>query len=198
MRGDKKKKILKIIFILSMLLTLIYIFIGVYKEDKIKLKEEITPEIQITRTNSNIKNEEKEKVDIVQEYLGYEVNAELVIPSINLDTYVLKEFSDEAMKVSVVKFWGPGPNEIGNFCIAGHNYKNSNMFYNLIDLKEGDEIYLLDNKNGKYTYIINEIYRVKPENISPLNQNTDGKRVITLISCVNYSDNRIIIHATEQ
>lgn len=197
MRGDRKRKTTKIIFALSILLTLIYIFIGVYREDKIKLKEEVSPEIQITRTNTNTKIEEKEKVEILKEYSGYEVTAQLIIPKINLETYVLKQFSDEAMKESVVKFWGPEPNEIGNFCIAGHNYKNSNMFYNLIDLKEGDELQLLDNKNGKYTYIIDEIYKVKPENVSPLNQDTDGKRVITLISCVNYSDTRIIIHATE-
>ena len=65
-------------------------------------------------------------------------------------------------------------------------------------LKTGDEIYLLDNQNGKYVYTIYDIYKVKPNNTSPLKQNTNGKRIITLITCVNYSDNRLIVQAVEK
>lgn len=86
----------------------------------------------------------------------------------------------------------------GNFCITGHNYKKDNMFYDLINLEIGDEFYLLDNKNGKYTYTIYDIYKVNPKNTECLNQNTDGKRIVTLITCVNYSNTRLIIQAKEK
>ena len=101
------------------------------------------------------------------------------------------------MDICASKFWGPEPNKIGNFCIVGHNYNKENMFSNLINLNIGDEIYLIDNKNGKITYTIFDIYKVKPQNTSPLDQNTAGKRIITLITCVNYSNNRLIVQAVE-
>lgn len=71
------------------------------------------------------------------------------------------------------------------------------MFNHLIDLKIGDELFLTDNKNGKYVYTIDNIYRVKPQNTAPIEQETNGKRRITLITCVNYSRNRLIISASE-
>lgn len=203
MRGERKKKgkiknFIKVIVLLIIFSTLIYISVGVYKENKIKLKEEAKDKIEI---NTDIDNEQKEKVEkinIPDTYLDYEVTAKLVIPKINLETYVLKEYTKERMDVCPVKFWGPDPNEIGNFCIAGHNYKKDNMFYDLINLEIGDEFYLLDNKNGKYTYTIYDIYKVKPQNTDSLNQDTDDKRVVTLITCVNYSDTRLIIQAIEK
>ena len=83
------------------------------------------------------------------------------------------------MKVCSSKFFGPEPNEIGNFCIAGHNYEQENMFNHLIDLEKGDELYLSDNKNGKITYSIYDIYRVKPQNTAPVRQETNGNKIVT-------------------
>ncbi len=60
------------------------------------------------------------------------------------------------------------------------------------------EFYLLDNKNGKYTYTIYDIYKVNPKNTECLNQNTNGKRIVTLITCVNYSNTRLILQAAQK
>ena len=49
--------------------------------------------------------------------------------------------SDDLLDVSVCRFAGPMPNEIGNLCIAGHNYVNNNFF--------GTPTLLLY-KNGKF------------------------------------------------
>lgn len=195
---NKIKNVTKCIIILVIFSTLIYVSVGVYKENKIKLKEETKDKIQI---DNDIDKEQKaavEKVNIPDTYLDYEVTAKLIIPKIDLETYVLKDYTKERMDVCPTKFWGPEPNEIGNFCITGHNYKKDNMFYYLIDLEIGDEFYLLDNKNGKYTYTIYDIYKVKPKNTDSLNQDTNNKRVVTLITCVNYSDTRLIIQAIEK
>ena len=71
--------------------------------------------------------------EIMSYYKGYPVIAKLEIPKIHLETEVLKDYSDEALKVSVTKFYKGNPNQIGNFCIAGHNYITSNMFHYLKD-----------------------------------------------------------------
>ncbi|MBO5349424.1 MAG: sortase [Clostridia bacterium] len=175
-----------------------YLGYGVYKENKIRLVKENSQEnIQIERTSEIQTIEKKESVNIPENYLGFDVTAKLIIPKINLETYILNDYLENGMKVCASKFWGPEPNEIGNFCIAGHNYEKENMFNHLIDLEIGDELYLLDNKNGKVLYKIYDIYKVKPENVEPLNQETNGKRVVTLITCVNFSKNRLIVQAVE-
>ena len=194
MKTERRKSKTKILIIF--LFIIFYLLIGIYKENKIKLKETEKTEIQVERTANE--QEVKEKVNIQSTYSGYEVSAKLVIPKINLETYILKEYSKQAMDLSPTKFWGPDANEIGNFCITGHNYKKDNMFYDLINLSIGDEFELLDNKNGKYTYTIYDIYKVKPENTASLNQETNGKRIVTLITCVNYSNTRLIIKAVEK
>lgn len=180
MRGDKKKKskllsVVRTIILLSIISIIAYITIGVYKENSIRLKEGSKVNFETTRT---ILQEDKnvEKVNIDSEYLGYKVDAKLIIPKIDLETYVFGNYTKELLDLGPTKFWGPDSNEIGNFCIVGHNYKKENMFYNLIDLSIGDELYLLDNKNGKYTYTIYDIYKVKPNDITPIGQNTNRQK----------------------
>lgn len=197
-RKDKIKKRLRIAILVILFCIVNYVFLGFYKENKIQLLEE--NEISLKET---IKTEESSTITVPMEaipdtYLNFEVLAKLEVPKINLETYILKHYTLEGMKVCASKFWGPEPNEIGNFCIAGHNYEQENMFHHLIDLEIGDDLYLTDNKNGKYAYTIYNIYRVKPQNTAPIGQKTDEKRIVTLITCVNYSQNRLIVQAVEK
>ena len=99
--------------------------------------------------------------------------------------------------MSVTKFWGANPNEVGNLCIAGHNFQNKNMFHNLKKVKIGDIISVIDNKNGSINYKIYDIYKVNPQDVSCLSQETNGKKELTLITCTNDSKKRIIVKATE-
>lgn len=143
------------------------------------------------------KQKEYPKTEIIENYNGYTVSALLQIPKINLETYVLKNYSETALRISVTKFWGGNPNEVGNFCIAGHNFQNKNMFRNLKELVIGDKIYLSDNSIGKIEYEIYDLYKVIPEDVGCLSQLTNGKREITLITCTNDSKKRIIVKAKE-
>ena len=197
-KRNKIKRIIRTIIVVIIFYILAYISYGFYKENKIKLVEgKKENNIEIEKSMKNSINNTAEKANIPKTYLGFDVTAQLIIPKINLETNILKTYTEEGMDVCASKFWGPEPNEIGNFCIVGHNYNKENMFSNLINLNIGDEIYLIDNKNGKITYTIFDIYKVKPQNTSPLDQNTAGKRIITLITCVNYSNNRLIVQALE-
>lgn len=197
----KKKKIKRMIrnIILFLIFSIIICFlIGFFRESKIKeggdKKLEVKDDVI---SEESKKNKIKGEVEVPTENKGYQVIAKLEIPSVKIESLILRDNSEEAMKVSPVKFWGSEPNEIGNFCIAGHNYKKNNMFYNLFYLKKGEKIYLSDNKNGKYSYTISDIYKVNPENTSSIEQNTNGKRVVTLITCANYSKKRLIVQAIE-
>ena len=82
----------------------------------------------------------------------YKIVGKIKIPSINVDYSILSETSDELLKVSVCKFWGANPNQIGNLCIAGHNYRNKRFFSKVPTLKVGDIIEITDltKKTQKY------------------------------------------------
>lgn len=200
LRREKKKDSIKAkirIAILGILFCIaFYVGIGIYKESKVKLVEENTVIVEKVLEEAPITQVIPVEIETVPKtYMNYEVIAKLEIPKINLETNVLKDYTADGMKVSSSKFFGPEPNEVGNFCIAGHNYEQENMFNHLINLEKGDELYLTDNKNGKITYSIYDIYRVKPQNTAPIGQETNGNKIVTLITCVNYSRSRLIVQA---
>lgn len=175
-------------------------------------KEEETTQIvkrtanQVMQNNSVISeesqdsktNEEIQKTQIPTDYKGFSVIAKLEIPKINLETYVLENYSVQALTVSVTKFYGGEPNEIGNFCISGHNYVVKNMFHNLKKLDVNDEIFLTDLKNRTYKYKIYKKETVLPKETECLSQITDGKIELTLITCTTDSSKRIILKAVKQ
>ena len=200
LRREKKKDKIRTkirIAILGILFCIVfYIGIGIYKENKIELVEENETLVEKLSKEIPIVPAIPIQIETLPKlYMNYEVIAKLEIPKINIETYVLKDYTVDGMKVCSSKFFGPEPNEIGNFCIAGHNYEQENMFNHLIDLEKGDELYLSDNKNGKITYSIYDIYRVKPQNTAPVRQETNGNKIVTLITCVNYSRSRLIVQA---
>ena len=195
------KKIIKLSIILIISAIIGNTIYGIYKEstisdtpNKTAIINENNTELIKNNVNSNEKNKNSIKEKIAKEYKGYVVSAKLKIPKIKLDTYVLDEKSEEAMWVCPTKYYGPEPNEVGNYCIAAHNYDKENMFNHIIDLKIGDKIYLTDNENGKIEYRVYDIYKTEPENTMPLMQATE-KTEITLITCSDYSSKRIIVKA---
>ena len=122
---------------------------NIYSENKAD-ENKINNVTKLSKSLYNTENEkEYQKENIIKNYKGYDVIAKLEIPSIFLETYVLSEFSNEALNISVTKFWGANPNKTGNLCIAGHNFINKNMFRNLKKLKIGDTIFLIDNDVGR-------------------------------------------------
>ena len=162
-------------------------------------------EEQTEELNSEVKQQVENASKTVQTTdsgFRYATIATINIPKINVEYPILDgetdsvEETEALLKISPTKFWGPEPNEVGNFCIAGHNYDEENMFNHLIDLQIGDTLYLTDEEHGKCKYKIYDIYRVKPQNTKPLLQDTE-KVELTLITCVNYSRNRLIVKAVQ-
>ena len=204
----KNKIIIVNLFLIFIVLTiLVFVILDIYKENKIGKSNY---DVQGVSTNVNKKEENKInenktseekkyiKEDVPLEYKGYTVISKLEIPKIDLETYVLEKYLEETLNISVVKFYGANPNEIGNFCIAGHNFKNKNMFKNLKKLSVGDNLFIIDNNIGRVEYKIFDIYKVEPNDVACLLQETNGKREVTLITCTNDSKERIIVKAKEK
>lgn len=192
------KKILKLIIVFVIFIILGNMLYGMYKEITLSEKPQSIDSIQNNLYNSEKTNQKIEYETILKEYKGYRVTAKLTIPKIDLETYVFQEYDEEAMWICPTKYYGPEPNEEGNFCIAAHNYDKENMFNNIINLKLGDEIYLSDNKNGKIKYKVYDVYKAKPNDNTPLEQDTNGQVEITLITCSDYSSKRIIVKARKE
>lgn len=119
------------------------------------------------------------------------------IPKIDVSYPILSETSDELLKVSICKFWGPNPNEVGNLCLVGHNYRNSRFFSKVPKLENGDKIEIMDLTGTTITYEVYDKHTVDPEDVSDTTQKTNGKKEITLITCTNDSKLRVIVKATE-
>lgn len=134
---------------------------------------------------------------ILTTYKGYPVIAKLEIPKIDLETYVISEYSNQALGVSVTKFYGGNPNEVGNFCIAGHNYITKNMFHDLKNLSIGDTFTLIDTNHHEGFYKIYSVETVEPDETQCLSQKTDGRIEVTLITCTTDSSKRIIVKAVK-
>lgn len=204
-----KKNSLLMTWIILFILVFIFILSNNIISNKINISiiktssnKSVLTENQIEIQESSNANNKSELDEIKNEndyvlsyYRGLPVIAKLEIPKINLITDVLKDYSEDNLKISVTKFYKGLPNEEGNFCIAGHNYIVSNMFHNLKRLEIGDMIYLTDRFKGKLEYYIFDKQIVNPKDVNCLSQETGGNIELTLITCTSDSMNRIIIKA---
>lgn len=105
------------------------------------------------------------------------------IPSLNIKYQILSDTSEELLRISVNKYWGSNPNEVGNLCILGHNYKNSRFFGNLPKIKKGEKIYITDLKGQTLTYKVYKTDIIKDDDVECTSQKTNGNIEVTLITC---------------
>lgn len=120
------------------------------------------------------------------------------IDKIKLDYPILSETSDELLKIAPCRFAGPLPNEVGNLCIAGHNYIDNTFFAKITSLKNGDEINIYGLDGSLVKYIVFNKKEIANNDFSCTSQDTSGKRIITLMTCNSIKQTRIIIQAIEQ
>ena len=134
---------------------------------------------------------------------NYKKIAIINIPKINVNYAVLQgetgdvKETEALLKISPVKYHGHEPNEVGNFCIVGHNYRNSKFFSKVPTLVVGDTVELTDLTGRKITYQVYDKYTVDPSDRSCTTQLTGGKKEITLIKCTDDSKQRVIVKCKE-
>lgn len=158
--------------------------------------------------------EEGEKIDIAEvnqnaetkkSSSGYEFKtiATISIPKINVNYPVVQgttgseEETAALLKNSPVKYHGCEPNEVGNFCIVGHNYRNTRFFSKVPTLVIGDTIQLTDLSGRTITYEVYDKHTVDPNDTRDTTQLTGGKKEVTLITCTDDSKLRVIVKCKE-
>ena len=163
--------------------------------EKVEKIEETVNETNTIQENT-IQQDIEDKSKIPAKMGGYNVLGRLVIDKVNVSKNILDVSNKESLKVSAVKLYGPNINEVGNFCICGHNWKN--MLKRVLELEVGDTFYLIDRKTlNKVNYEIYNIYTCMPKDLECLNQNTEGKRETTIITCNPGGITRLIIKGKE-
>jgi len=115
------------------------------------------------------------------------------IPKINLSYPIINDYSEANLNIAPVKFVGPEINEIGNFVIVGHNNWNKEFFSNLNKLENGDIVKLTDHNNITQSYKVYDICEIKQNDFSCLNQDTNGKTELTLITCIKYQKSKRLV-----
>lgn len=170
-------------------------------------EEEQQPAEQPAQTNepkpSTAVTNKKSGLEVKTSKSGYKYTniASISIPKINVnyaitDGQTHSEAETEALlKDSPTKFWGPDPNKIGNFCVVGHNYRNTRFFSKVPTLVEGDIIEITDYTGKNVKYSVYTKYEVIPDDLSCTSQYTDGKKEVTLITCTDDSQKRVIVKA---
>ena len=164
--------------------------------------EEQTEELNAENQAEQIKNSNK-TVQSTQNGFRYVSIGTVRIPKINVEYPILDgetdsvEETEDLLKISPTKFWGPEPNEVGNFCIVGHNYRNTKFFSKVPTLEDGDIIEITDLAGKTINYRVYNKYEVAPTDVSCTSQLTNGNKEITLITCTDDSKLRVIVKARE-
>ena len=153
-------------------------------------------------TNSETQKENKTKVYTYTAENGktYDMIGTLEIPSLDIKYPILATTSEELLKISLTKYWGGNPNEVGNLCILGHNFKDSKFFGNLLNIEKNAIIKVTDIDGNTLDYKVYETSIVEPEDTSCTSQLTDGHTEVTLITCYyengnSYATKRFVVKA---
>lgn len=159
---------------------------------------EIVYSHQVEEDESEIENEViARNTSVTASGQEYHTVAIVNIPSIGVNYPVLNTTTDELLKISPCYFWGPKPNQVGNYCIVGHNYRNSKFFSKVPNLENGAIIEVTDLSGKTLKYAVYDKYLVDPSDVSCTSQRTNGAREVTLITCTNDSSQRVIVKARE-
>lgn len=128
------------------------------------------------------KNEENNLMVINDlEYIGY-----IVIPSLDLNLPVSKNFSYSSLKKTPALYYGSVKNN--NLVICGHSYKSH--FGYLYKLKKGDEIIFIDVNNNKYIYKVELVEELESTDIKKM---IESDFDLTLYTCTKDGLRRVTV-----
>ena len=146
-----------------------------------------------TASTKKAKTQEAEKTYME----GYEVKGGIEIPKINVEYPILSNVQKRSLEIAVAIAYStaPGLNQEGNVTIYGHNQRNGLFFSNNKKLVQGDKIFITDQSGEKLEYEIYNIYETTPNDAVYMTRPTGKRREISLQTCTDAGDGRIIIWA---
>lgn len=194
----------KILFILCLFTLVLLICYYLYFWNDLDNKEELSDTL---KSSFNIRQlyaqspyytTSKTLNDYISTDSSFSVIGLIEISKINISYPILSNINDNLLKIAPCRFYGPLPNEVGNLCIAGHNYKNSKFFSKLKNLKKDDIIKITDLSGKTVEYSIYNKFETNYEDTSCINQNTNNKKEITLVTCNTNKEKRTVVKAKER
>lgn len=195
-KEEKKIKISNILLLILVIIAIILIVtIGRIISDRNENDENLKQ--VILQVNENIQSDASGEIPYI-EYEGYQVIGTIQISKLDLEYPILIETTEDSLRKSITRFGDGKVNEVGNLCLAGHDYINNSMFGGINKLENGDEILITDLYGNKVTYTVFDKYTTDPNDTSVLESIDVTKREITLITCTNGNQDRLIIRATEK
>lgn len=198
-RGEKK------FICISLLLIIFFSSILIYKiKSDSKYDEELYNEIYseyediLLSIESNTIEEDVNTSNTIYMQVNsqgqqYRVAGEISIPKLGISYPIIYETTEEYLKIAPTKLYGPNINEVGNFCIVGHNYKSKKFFSKLSELENNDKVVLMNNEGKSLTYLIFNKYEVLETDLSCTSQDTNGNIELTLITCTNNRNKRLVV-----
>lgn len=195
---NKNFKSSKLIFTISILVVTLCIAYRLFKYysniKSLKISNELSDTYKLISTYSNSKNSSTPNFISLN---SYQIIGKIEIPKLDIKYPIISYVTYENLKIAPCRFSGPLPNEIGNVCIAGHNYNNNKFFSNISKLNNKDIIKIFDVYDNYVLYEVYSIYEVNDSDLSVLNQNIYNYRELTLVTCNNYNNKRTIVKAKE-
>ncbi len=179
------------------------VLVVILNDEPVQEGQEEEQEVEVENTPQNTPIVVNRDVRKTNAGYNYTTVATISIPKLNIKYPILDgqthsaEETEALLKISLTKFWGPQPNEVGNFCIVGHNYRNTKFFSKLSTLVIGDTINITDLSGKTIKYMVYDQYVVDPTDVNCTSQLTEGRKEITLITCTLDSKHRTIIKARE-
>lgn len=165
------------------------------------LNQALDEEVTVTEETEEEETTPEQQTLTAGDGSTYYTIGEINIPSINVNYPILTADNldniDALLKISICKFHGVNPNQVGNLCLVGHNYKNSKFFSKVPNLTSGDIVQIKDLSGTTLNYVVYDKYIVEPDNVACTSQLTGGKKEVTLITCTNDNKQRYIIKARE-
>ena len=120
---------------------------------------------------------------VIPEFSSGDVVAQLVIPSIDVDFFVVSGVGVEELRLGPGHFTDtPLPGQLGNSAIAGHRTTYGQPFHDLDQLAAGDDI-VITTAFGTYTYEVRDLKVVEPTDYGVVSTTDPNIATLTLTAC---------------
>lgn len=203
--SKKTNNIYKFQFIISSITSCIFLLIfltHIYKlNENEKIAKQLSRQYSVSTlySNSSTYSDSKTSSFLDTENANNLANPFVIglikIDKINLNYPILSNTNKDLLDISLCRFAGPMPNEVGNLCIAGHNYVDYKLFSRLNELEKNDKIKIYDLSGKMIEYYVIKKYETEANNLSCTSQETSGKVIVTLLTCNNVSGKRLVVVA---
>ena len=191
----RKLKSYRILFIILLFIIFILLFSLFIKLNKNDVDEQISKKLSSSYSVSTLYSDNS-TITTTLDNDPFVIGI-IKIDKINLNYSILSVSNNDLLDISVCRFAGPMPNEIGNLCIAGHNYVDYKFFSRLNELELGDNITIFGLNGVSKDYTIYDMYEIRPSDTSCTSQDTNNLRIVTLITCNNVNGKRLVVQAKD-